>query len=120
MLPLLPALLLLLLQGSSDFERLAAEGRLPSALEKFVSESPNEHKSLQSFWVVSGHPELSRALAVLLAVHPEPDSKPSYIPPPTDEVEVIPAVPVARPLPEGYVEGRRTRDGPSSLASAFA
>jgi hypothetical protein len=116
MLPFLPALLLLLLQGPSDFERLVAEGRLSSVLEKFVAESPKERKTLQALLVSGGHPELSRALAVLLTGQSEPEAKPAFVPPVAEERVVVPPTSDARPLPEGYADGRRTRDGPALLA----
>src|SRR4051794_16630366 len=78
MLPLLPALILLILQGPTNVERMALDGRLPAALDAIhrqMESSGSERAALSradgmamaSLLAISGDPHLSQALATLLA-----------------------------------------------------
>jgi len=78
MLPLLPALLLLLLQGPSNIERLAQDGRLPEALDSlhrqmFVSPGAAD-LAMSSLLQMSGDASLAQALATLLATPEGPEA----------------------------------------------
>jgi hypothetical protein len=75
MFPLIPALILLLLHGPSNFERLAQSGRLPSALAAFryevsrdashaeVRKEDASRRVLATFIAASGDRALSEAFA---------------------------------------------------------
>jgi hypothetical protein len=120
-LPLLPALILLIFQGS-NVERLAHEGRLPAALQAahrqmlLEPQGPlgaTEESVLASLLAASRtSPELSEAMFRLLLgeLAPTPVAEAAEIaafeshvaPPPADE----------RPLDSPFVESQRSRDGP--------
>lgn len=117
MLPILPLILILLLQGPANVERLAREGRLPAALEQIHREiarpslpvSAREEALYASLRAAGGDPELSSVLFALLR-KPEPASpEPTEIPSREPRVALHPAP----PLREGHEECRRSRDGPS-------
>jgi hypothetical protein len=125
MLPILPALLLLILQGPSSIERMALDGRLPAALEAVSRQIESHDRSLGSsenaeaaVWAsllaFSGDPELSGALYRLLsldaAVIPQPTSDgmepDDWVDPPKYQRSGT------FTLPDAYVQCRRSRDGP--------
>jgi len=132
MLPLLPALLLLILQGPSSVERMALDGRLPAALEAIHRhmesrdhQSPAVSKAdeamLASLLALSSDPQVSHALIKLLSlgepfqassgksklvIEAQDESPPSAI------VEGDAAIPV-----EGFAESQRSRDGPFARAA---
>ena len=116
MLPLLPALLLLLLQGPSNIERLAQAGRLPEALDSlhrqiFVSPAAAD-LAMTSLLQMSGDESLAQALATLLGSSEAPPQTPAT---PARVEEIGAPAPVDRSAiatDEGYSENRRTRDGP--------
>jgi len=79
MLPILPALLLLILQGPSSIEKMALDGRLPAALEAISRQmEAQNHRSnkvdrsdeavLATLLAFSGDPDLSNALYKLLSL----------------------------------------------------
>ncbi len=131
MLPLLPALLLLILQGPSSIEKMALDGRLPAALEAIHQQMESrDHKSpamskadeamLASLLAMSGDPQISHALIKLLSL-----GEPAYVPavphlevepeqddPPNTYAECDSAVPV-----DGFAKSQRSRDGPFSIAA---
>lgn len=107
MLPFLPALLLLLLQGPSDFERLAVEGRSKADWEARLA--PRERAILHTL-LAARSPELSCALASFLT---EPGAKVE----PFSAPSVKSLAPKVQPNPgsapcEGFADCRRSRDGP--------
>ncbi len=125
MLPILPALLLLILQGPSSIEKMALDGRLPAALEAVSRQmeardhltggsSEADAAVLASLLAMSGDPDLSHALFQLLAIEPsigkvtqtqkiEPD----------DQITPVPIDSQAgQSLPEGCLKSQRSRDGP--------
>lgn len=125
MLPILPALLLLILQGPSSIEKMALDGRLPAALEAVSRQmeardhltggsSEADAAVLASLLALSGDPDLSHALFQLLAIEPsigkvtqtqkiEPD----------DQITPVPIDSQAgQSLPEGCLKSQRSRDGP--------
>jgi|GEM_PF-1135084 len=131
MLPLLPALLLLILQGPSSIERMALDGRLPAALEAIHQQmesrdhtSPAMSKAdeamLASLLAMSGDPQVSHALIKLLSlgepvafasaprleIEPETDDPPN----PRPERDTVVLV-------DGFAESQRSRDGPFCLAA---
>jgi hypothetical protein len=125
MLPILPALLLLILQGPSSIERMALEGRLPAALQAVTRQIESAEANLAStddaeaaVWAsllaFSGDPELSGALIRLLSLDvslPERSSGKAFEP--NDWVD--PPVflsPDRASLPDAHVQCRRSRDGP--------
>lgn len=130
MLPLLPALLLLILQGPSSVERMALDGRLPAALEAIHRQMESQdHKSpavskaeeamLASLLALSNDPQVSHALIKLLSLgEPAAMPRPSLAieaqdeSPPNSIAEGDSAVPV-----EGFAESQRSRDGPFACAA---
>lgn len=118
MLPLLPALLLLLLQGPSNVERLAQDGRLPEALNSLnrqmaVSMGAAD-LAMTSLLSVSNDASLAHALATLLSSgEPAPPAKSSS---PIRPISLIGPILQGRTgcgcLDEGYAQACRTRDGP--------
>ena len=124
MFPLLPALLLLILQGPSSIEKMALEGRLPAALEAISRQMESDHRAvgsskvdeavLASFLAFSGNPSASHALYTLLCAG-EPSSEPKKALVADVEGEIsLPVLDVgdSDPLPAGYAGSRRSRDGP--------
>lgn len=118
MLPFLPVLILLLLQGPSNIERLAVEGRLPAGLQAIHQQldRPEEinHRVLASLIVASGDPNLQDALSALLM----PSRPVRTEPVPTEaEASSIPAADFGGSgrLLEGYARSARVRDGPIVL-----
>jgi hypothetical protein len=123
MLPLLPALILLILQGPSDMERVTRDARLPAALSALTrhiegghdrSFTDEEQAAIASLLATSRDPELAHALLLILQTgsvgsgHRPPDLgderlEPGGAPPPT----------LGRPS-EGFLQAQRTRDGPSA------
>jgi hypothetical protein len=121
MLPLLPALILLLLQGPSNFERLAIGARLPEALEAIhrqMSEpgssvlTSSDEQALADLIATKSGAELTQALISFLCGRPEivrerqdlaafvhAGSFPEQSPPPTSD---------------GFARCQRSRDGPRS------
>ncbi len=119
MLPILPALILLLLHGPSNIERLAREGRLPAALDAIhremdrapVAATATEQAIIASL-LATTDPHLSHALFSLL--RPESPGKPAKALEPRE-----PQTPAEPPEPtpaDGFSECRRTRDGPRVIA----
>jgi hypothetical protein len=126
MLPLLPALILLLLQGPSNFERLAVDGRLPAALEAINRQmtqpgaeklSEREEQALASFIAAGTSAQLTRALMSFLWQSKEPR-------PTTQHLEREPARAITSqgdspPPQDGFRRSQRTRDGPAIFGAAF-
>ncbi len=125
MLPILPALLLLILQGPSSVERMALDGRLPAALEAVSRRmEAQDHRSgsiekadaavLASLLALSGDPDLSHALFQLLTLDQGPspahqtESKKFQE---WQEPASFDLTPEPR-LPEPSLESQRSRDGP--------
>lgn len=121
MLPILPVLILLLLQGPSSVERLTREGRLPAALDAIHRELAlpeaafsDEDDAMLASLFAAHDPHFSSALFALLRGRvPEPESpRPLEIPEPKPEISIGEA-----PAPcEGFAECRRSRDGPFAMA----
>jgi len=126
MLPILPALLLLILQGPSSIERMALDGRLPAALEAISRQmEAQNHRSnaversdeavLATLLAFSSDPDLSNALYKLLSLDQPADQVRSDLKDLSDtEPERSPImssgdVPV---LPVVCLESQRSRDGP--------
>jgi hypothetical protein len=125
MLPLLPALILLFLQGPAGIERMAWNGQLPGALDALhrqISSAPEksalaEEIVLASLLTASGDRQVSRALFQLLSfIEPTEErlqpaiiayeaSPPVFIPPPA-----------LGDLRDGFCDCRRSRDGPFAIA----
>ena len=124
MLPLLPALILLLLQGPAASQRMAWNGQLPGALDALHRQMANsdgkvktsDESVLASLLAATSGEDVSRALAQLFALAlPEPgvqfertfesactNKGPRFEPP--------------GPLQDGFLSCRRSRDGPLSIA----
>lgn len=122
MLPLLPALILLLLQGPSNVERLALEGRLPAALQAVHATldrpalpAEEQRKVLAQLLSVSSDAELTRVFASLLAlVTDDPETKDAETPGEERSAPTLPTETRAR-VPDGFLACQRSRDGPSTL-----
>ena len=130
MLPLLPALILLLLNGPANIERLAERGALPAALaaiqqraiapesQKALNQAKADPYALASLLSLTGDPQLSRALAQLFSIHvacePVACAQPAALreldsggePPPI-------ALCIGEPC-DGFLRSQRSRDGPVS------
>ena len=123
MLPLLPALILLLLQGPSNFERLAVDGRLPAALEAIHRQMAN-----------TGSEQLSdrdqEALASLLASGIDSHFSHTFLAL-FHKSEARQQNPIVAskactgwrretadspPPPDGFTRSQRTRDGPTHIS----
>ena len=127
MLPLLPALILLLLNGPAHVERMAEGGALPAALAAIQqrAERPGSFKQaradelmLASLLSLSGDPQVSHALARILSIQytnepaasAQPEgllrAEPAGEPPPTDSP--------SGKTRDGFLNSQRSRDGPAS------
>jgi hypothetical protein len=133
MLPLLPALILLILQGPTNVERMALDGRLPAALDAIhrqMESTGSEHASLKaangmalvSLLAMSGDPQFSQALVKLLAmssgdaVEAKPSGK-QYRDQFADDLANPPPCPRRLgSLTDGFFGSQRSRDGPAVLA----
>jgi len=125
MLPLLPALILMLLQGPSNFERLAVDGRLPAALEAIHRHmaqpgseklSEREEQALASLIAAGSSAQLTRALMSFLW---HGDEKPqSAEPPACESSQPVVCFNDSPPAPDGFERSQRTRDGPAIVGAA--
>jgi hypothetical protein len=122
--PLLPALLLLILQGPSSIEKMALEGRLPAVLEAMSRQMESDHHSvgsskvdeavLASFLAFSGNPSASHALYTLLCIG-EPSAEPKKVVVAETQANLSPSVfdvGDSTQLPAGHAGSQRSRDGP--------
>ena len=121
MLPILPALILLLLQGPGNVERMALDGRLPAALQALQRhvDSPQakqlaceEVVALASLLAVTGDPGFSKAIYAILNSDGEPKAEPRIWLQPEDE-SPPPCVPraIGRER-DAFYSAQRSRDGP--------
>jgi len=127
MLPLLPALILLLLNGPANLERMAEHGALPKALQAIHQRSlDNDQKldsakadqfALASLLSLTGDPQLSSALAQIFSIQVAAEAQPvsstfsqaesdDSDPPPVDRTIGTPQ--------RGFLSSQRSRDGPLS------
>jgi hypothetical protein len=128
MLQLLPALLLLILQGPSNVERLAVEGaglRVQGAGCRIQHPSFKGQSSgirvqgarcqalVASLLAASGHPELSQALIELLQAATNPEDAELPNPPILQSSNPVERPPcIGRPS-AGFLLSQRSRDGPA-------
>ncbi|MEZ0327005.1 MAG: hypothetical protein ACAH95_13980 [Fimbriimonas sp.] len=113
MLPILPVILLLLLQGPANVERMALQGRLPAVIEAIqrMDAPQNEKEAFVSLLAASQDAELTHALfSILKWTEPAATvtAKPLSIEP--TFVAIEPRQRMA--LSGGFVKGNRSRDGP--------
>src|ERR1044072_6238323 len=122
MLPLLPALILLLLQGSAGSQRLSC-GHLPGAIEALhrqMSVSPESRRVADEVFatllVRSGSKDFSRALlqALDLISEPETETAPTLVV--EDESHPITPPHCLGSPQEACYDCRRSRDGPVLIA----
>lgn len=128
MLPLLPALILLLLNGPANIERLAEGGALPAALaaiqqrvsapQSQMSQARADQYAFASLLSLSGDPQLSRALAQIFSINVACEAAPSAQPEKllADESSGEPP-PITRSIGkphQGFLDSQRSRDGPLS------
>jgi hypothetical protein len=116
MLPILPAILLLLFQGPANIERLALEGRLPAAIQAVQhmdqQRSQAEREAIASLLAASQDPDLARALFTIFNWMDE------QVPAPQPRIILARTAPPLDPGPkltleEGFQDCRRSRDGPA-------
>lgn len=127
MLPLLPALILFLLNGPANIERLAERGALPAMLaaiqQRIDTDSGTQEQArksdsltLASLLSLSADPRVSHALVRILVLgvdaNPLHDCEPPKLkvqtePPPAADT-------IGRPH-SGYLQSHRSRDGPAPL-----
>jgi hypothetical protein len=124
MFPLFPALIFLLLQGPSNFDRLAFEARLPAALEAIHRQmaqpgaaqlSEQQEQALATLIASGSAAQISQALfSFLWSNQDEP-----LVAEAADLVRRQPAIgPGESPPPsDGYAQCRRTRDGPLTIGA---
>ena len=112
MLPILPAILLLFLQGPAHLERLAHEGRLPAGFDAVRFQDGCDDRAIVALLASSNTTELSSAILALLEFSQE-------TPTACERTEISTFVAIAEPpvpLPHvGFAKGQRSRDGPSSV-----
>ncbi|HVT13414.1 MAG TPA: hypothetical protein VHE55_14200 [Fimbriimonadaceae bacterium] len=122
MLPLLPALILLLLQGPANVERMAGSGQLPGALQALhrqMASTPSETCKAEevvfaSLLAVSSDKDMSRILLRLLTFIEPPDAERTPIPASFEESSPPAPIPPSLGAPQdGYFDCRRSRDGPA-------
>jgi hypothetical protein len=128
MLNLLPALLLLLLNGPANIERMAEGGALPAALASIQQriDSPDRQVSaaaradqmaLASLLSMSGDPRMSQALARIFCLNivcePVPSAKPEKLLDEESGSEPPPVVRVDGQPRDGFLDSQRSRDGPA-------
>ncbi|MEA2552532.1 MAG: hypothetical protein QOJ65_708 [Fimbriimonadaceae bacterium] len=127
MLQFLPALILLLLNGPANTERLAERGALPAALagiqkridtpgQPSLNQRRAERMALASLLSLSSDPQVSHALARIFSLQmeceqPAPAQLPGQLeertdPPPREEC-------LGQPQ-DGFLGSQRSRDGPIS------
>jgi hypothetical protein len=113
MLPLLPALLLLIFRGPSVAEKAnlgAAFQPKEAVYQKFASRKSSRSQALRALLSISEHPAFTQAIAELLQLIPDepatPLSKPAS--PKRSRLEAT-----KRDLQDGFCDCRRSRDGPS-------
>ncbi len=115
MLPILPVILLILLQGPANIERMALQGRLPAAIEAIqrMDAPQNEKEAFVSLLAASQDAELTHALFSLLKwTEPEPKQA-RTLPEDAAFVQIDPGP--SMPLLGGFSKGNRSRDGPFSV-----
>ncbi len=121
MLPLLPAILLLLLQGSAGGDQAAWDARLPgalNALHRQLQGGPDGIRAADevvfaSLLAAGGDDDISKALIKLLTHLDEPSEQVSR--PCVDREETPSVIPIPPSLGDpqsGYYDCRRSRDGP--------
>lgn len=114
MFPLIPVILLLLLQGPSNADRLARNGHLLGSLDAIAADSTlreSDRVVLASLFAR----EDAKLSDALIAILRSDRTRPSA-PPPTEPV--VKQVPVSAPklrLQQGYARSQRSRDGPLSF-----
>jgi hypothetical protein len=124
MLPILPALLLMLLQGPANIERMASEGQLPAALNAIHRqmecshrgfEQPAEQVVLASLLAVSQDREMSQALFRLLSIPPQQEVASGA----NEPLELVGEAPPCPPRIDfdqrHFVDSQRSRDGPTLI-----
>jgi len=125
MLPLLPALILLLLQGPSSFERLVVDGRLPAALEAMHRQMANpgseklsdrDQEVLATLLAASGDGPLNHSFFAYLLNREERNQAQVIV---ADESRApIDLCGDSPPPQDGFERYARTRDGPVTSGSA--
>lgn len=124
MLPFLPALILLLLHGPANIERLAEGGALPAALaaiqqridapeHRALANKRADHLALASLLALSGDKEISSALARILSLNIvcEPQAPAALQAEPEQGSDPPQERCLGRPQ-DGFLGSQRSRDGP--------
>ncbi len=116
MLPILPVILLLLLQGPANVERMALQGRLPAVIEAIqrMDTPKDEQEALVSLLAASQDRELAHALLSILKWTETAPVRPQVLLP--EEPAFVP-IEHQQPmlLTGGFAKGNRSRDGPSMV-----
>ena len=116
----------MLLQGPSNFERLAVEGRLPAALEVIHRQmaqpggaqlSERQEQALATLIASGAASQLSHALLSFLWCEEEP-SRGTVVSEDPENVRVFPTG-YSPPPEEGFALNQRTRDGPKAICVSF-
>ena len=117
MLPLLPALILLILQGPANLDIVQPGASLQPALYALQGLKPHDKASKEALAsALKKSPALAFAFAHLLDVDLDIDEAPTTagaVHEPTLDVHVVPTRSPSSP-PEGFLDCRRSRDGPVS------
>ncbi|HTQ09929.1 MAG TPA: hypothetical protein VMI31_07670 [Fimbriimonadaceae bacterium] len=119
MLPLLPALILLILQGPASFERTAWNGQSAAWLDGLHRQTEAKSRAADATLasLLSGsHRSVAQALARLLSLtQGEGPKTPASTPESAEEKALAPAPAAIGSPAEGFYACRRSRDGPSGL-----
>ena len=110
MLPILPALLLLFLQGPANLERMALEGRLPAAMDGSHRIEIRDDRALAALLSASNNTELSSAILALINWSVD---KPTSAPSEPISTNVVVPVAQVKATEDGFKSSQRSRDGPS-------
>lgn len=119
MFPLLPALILLFLNGPAHMERLAEGGALPAALMAVQQrlEAPDKQAgqlALASLLAFSGDKEASKVLVKILALQALEEGQPLQVQMSTEPKVDPPQEQCLGQTQEGFLQSQRSRDGPAS------
>lgn len=116
MLPLIPALLMLILNGPATADRPIQAAHWVEAIKALhacVDRAKTGADIQEELLEYSGSPEFAHALYKLLVTADGVDEGPKAASEPVERPTIRPNdAPIA--LPDGFIDGRRSRDGPAS------
>ncbi|CAN5522137.1 hypothetical protein BH11ARM1_BH11ARM1_00470 [soil metagenome] len=115
MLPILPAILLLLFQSPANIQRMAQEGHWPAVFEAVQRldqhDASIESETIAHLLAASNAPQLTQALVAILRWLDQPEAIASE-PVLANRTAQTFQTSQSPPAEDGFVACRRTRDGP--------